>query len=183
MSRISSTLEQFTASISKFETKRPYISLSNSIKTEEELRHEFFNGFQDGHEIRLKCYKGYQMERDLKERINKCFVGHVGPGGEISAFNGLVQGHPDFLFDGYPADCKSVNLDEHLPIESKLPRKVYWQMQGYMFYGGASKALVIYESRQSGFIRDFWINANPMVQSQIDIKMRNVLATMPVVIS
>jgi hypothetical protein len=108
------------------------------------------------------------MERDLKERINKCFVGHVGPGGEISAFNGLVQGHPDFLFDGYPADCKSVNLDEHLPIESKLPRKVYWQMQGYMFYGGASKALVIYESRQSGFIRDFWINANPMVQSQID---------------
>lgn len=180
MIKIASTLEQFTASISQFETKRPYISLSNSFKTEEELLNEFFNGFQDGHEIRLKCYKGYQMERDIKSRIEKCFYGHVGPTEEISAFNGLVKGHPDFLFDGYPADCKSVNLDEHLPIDGKLPRKVYWQMQGYMLYTNASKALVIYESRQSGFIRDFWIMANPAIQTQIHIKMKTVLSHIPV---
>jgi hypothetical protein len=180
MSKIATTLEQFTASISQFETKRPYISLSNSIKTEEELLNEFLNGFQDGHEIRLKCYKGYQMERDLKARIEKCFCGHVGPAPEISVFNGLVQGHPDFLFDGYPADCKSVNLDEHLPINGKLPRKVYWQMQGYMLYMKAPKALVIYESRQSGFIRDFWIPANPPIQYQIDAKMRAVVSQIPV---
>lgn len=181
MTRISTTLEQFTAANSKFETKRPYISLSNSFKSEEELLQEFINGFQDGHEIRLKCYKGYQMERDLKQRIEKCFYGHVGPGGEVSAFNGLVQGHPDFLFDGYPADCKSVNLDEHLPVD-KLPRKVYWQMQGYMKYSETTKALVIYESRQSGFIRDFWIFANTSIQEQIDTKMRSVVSKIPVTV-
>lgn len=180
MRRISQTLEQFTASISKFETKRHYISLSNSIKTEEELLHDFFNGYQDGHEIRLKCYKGYQMERDLKERIEKCFYGHVGPGGQVSAFNGIVLGHPDFLFDGYPADCKSVNLDDHLPVEGRLPRKVFYQMQGYMLYSNKERALVIYESRQSGFIRDFWIDANKAIQSQIDIKMRSVVSKIPV---
>jgi hypothetical protein len=180
MSKIATTLEQFTASISQFETKRPYISLSNSIKTEEELLKDFFNGFQDGHEIRLKCYKGYQMERDLRARIEKCFYGHVGPADEISVFNGLVKGHPDFSFDGYPADCKSVNLDEHLPIDGKLPRKVYWQMQGYMLYMKAPKALVIYESRQSGFIRDFWVTTNRVIQTQIDIKMCQVVSQIPV---
>lgn len=179
MNRISSTLEQFTASISKFETKRPYISLSNSIKSEEELLHDYFHGFTAGHEGLLKCYKGYQMEHDLKARIEKCFHGHVGPGGEISAFNGLVQGHPDFLFDGYPGDCKSVNLDEHLPVDGKLPRKVYWQMQGYMLYGKKDKALVIYESRQSGFIRDFWIVRNGPIQIEIDAKMRSVVSQIP----
>lgn len=181
MSKIAITLEQFTASNSGFETKRPYISLSNSIKSEEELLHDFFHGFQDGgHEMRLKCYKGYQMERDLKERIEKCFSDHVGPGGEISAFNGIVQGHPDFLFDGYPADCKSINLDDHLPVENRIPRKVYYQMQGYMLYGKKDRALVIYESRQSGFIRDFWIDADKAIQSQINIKMLSIVSKIPV---
>jgi hypothetical protein len=182
MNRISSTLEQFTAAISKFETKRNYISLSNAVKTEEELLHDYFNGFQDGHEIRLKCYKGYQMELDLRARIEKCFYGHVGPFDEISVFNGLVKGHPDFSYDGYPADCKSVNLDEHLPVDGKLPRKVYWQMQAYMLYSKKAKGLVIYESRQSGFIRDIWVPENRTIQTQIDLKMHAVAAQIPVTV-
>lgn len=178
MSEISQHLEGFTASNSSFETKRPYISLSNSWKTEEELLGEFFNGFQDSHLGRLKCYKGYQMEHDLKSRIQKCFPTRVRLQIEITAFNGLVQGHPDYTFDNYPGECKSVNLDEHLPVD-KLPRKVYWQLQGYMFYGHRDKALCIYESRESGLIRDFWIRANTNIQMQIDAKMRSLVSQIP----
>ena len=166
---ISNKLESYTASISKFDTSRKYVSLSNAALDEQVLIDQYFNGFQDGHEIRLRCYKGYQMERDLLVRIQATFPNDVTPGGEISAFDGLVQGHPDFRFNGFPADCKSVPLDEHLPESGRLPRKVFMQMQAYLTYGGEGKALVIYESRETGKIRDFWIpGVVPVMKSIYD---------------
>ena len=35
----------------------------------DEIINQFKAGFKDTVPIRLKCYKGYQMERDLVERI------------------------------------------------------------------------------------------------------------------
>lgn len=91
----------------------------------------------------------------------------MGEGGEISAFNGLVRGHPDFRFDGFPGDCKTVPLDEHLPEPGRLPRRVFFQLQGYMLYGCDDRALAVYESRENGMIRVFWVYRNARVQEQI----------------
>src|SRR5690606_15401377 len=100
----------------------------------------------------------------------------VAPFPEIRMQWGLVSiaGHPDLSFNGYPADCKSVPLDEHLPKDGKLPRKVYWQMQAYMFYTQKDRALVIYESRETGLIRHYWIRANLSIQRQIHSKLEFV---------
>lgn len=169
---IAQTLENYTASISKFETSRNYVSLSQCALPADELLQTYYHGFEDSLSIRLRCYKGYQMEADFLQRIKACLP--VADGGEIIAFDGIVKGHPDFVYGpGFPGDCKSVPLDEHLP-ELKLPRKVYWQMNGYMLYKKASRALVIYESRETGKIRDYWINANRSIQQEIDIKLNFV---------
>lgn len=167
-------LEDYTASISKFETKRDYISLSHIAQPEEEIISQFLHGFTDSHEIRLRCYKGYQMERDFLERIQRVLGLNPMVELEVSAFDGLVQGHPDFEFMNSPGDCKSVPLDKHLP-ENKLPRKVYWQMQAYMKYLRSDRALVLYESRETGRIRDYWIRSNFSIQQEIEQKLKRVV--------
>lgn len=177
---ISKLIENYTASISNFETKRNYISLSHCSLPVDQILNTWFNGFEDSHEIRLRCYKGYQMERDFKQRLiamtNLCFTEHE----EIEAYGGLVKGHPDLQFypestsNGIPSDCKSVPLDIHLP-EKLLPKKVYWQMQGYMLYGKRDRALVLYESRETGIIRDYLIRENASIQREIDLKMQTIV--------
>lgn len=163
-------LEVYTAQNSRFETERDYMSLSHSALSVDEILLQREKGFEDNELIRLRCYKGYQMEDDLKKRIKAVFGDRVEMNVEIAAFDGLVKGHPDFTFDGYPADCKTVPLDEHLPRDKKVSRKVYSQMQAYMLYMGKPKSLVIYESRETGKLVDVWLRANEAVQKEIDKK-------------
>ena len=145
-----------------------------------ELKNTIDAGFEDSMKIRLRCYKGYQMERDLMERIFNIFPHRTGPAPEISLFDGAVKGHPDFLFDGYPADCKTVPLDEHLPANGKVSRKIYWQMQAYMYGMHVDKALVIFESRETGRICDVWLNANRSIQQSIEAKLHKLTNPEPV---
>ena len=116
------------------------------------------------------------MEDDLRDRLIRAFPPFsVSAGGEIQGFGGIVKGHPDFRFDGFPGDCKSVLMDEWIP-NGKLPRRVYWQMQGYMLYGKAPRSLVIYESRENGRIKAMWVYPNEVIQNDIDYKMQEVIA-------
>lgn len=174
MGQIATFLENYTCGISNFETSRSYISISHCGLSIEEIIEQQKQGFVDSPEIRLRCYKGYQMEADLKARIKGAFPDRYSVAVEASAFDGRVKGHPDFMFDGMPGDCKSVALDEHLP-QGRVPRKVYWQMQGYMLYLNKGKSLVIYESRSTGKLLDFWIPANLTIQEQIHDKFEQVL--------
>lgn len=171
---ITKKLEAYTAANSNFETSRNYISMSHASSTVEEIINSWKNGFEDSLQIRLRCYKGYQMEKDLVGRIFNTFPNEVEKHPELTAFNGIVKGHPDFAFMKYPSDVKAVPLEEHLP-GFKLPRRVYAQMQAYMFYGNKSKALVIYEARDSGKIQHYWIDANNKIQQEIDQKFRTVI--------
>lgn len=174
MSYISQAIEKTTANQSNFETSRDYISISHCSLTVDEILDQWENGFKDSHETRLRCYKGYQMEADLKRRIQETFPENYSESPEVSAFNGLVKGHPDFAFDTFPADCKAVAIDEHLPV-GRVPRRVYFQMQGYMLYLNKHKALVVYESRATGKIIDFWITANQSIQNEINDKFQQVV--------
>lgn len=174
MGQIATLLENYTCNISHFETSRDYISISHCGLSVDEIVEQHIQGFTDTPDIRLRCYKGYQMEADLKARIKGAFPQRYSEGVEAKAFDGKVKGHPDFMFDGFPADCKSVALDEHLP-QGRVPRKVYWQMQGYMLYLNAPTSLVIYESRHTGKLLDFWISANLKIQEEIHDKFIEVI--------
>lgn len=174
MNDIAKKLEAYTAANSNFETKRDYISMSHSSSTIEEIVNSWRNGFEDSHVIRLRCYKGYQMEKDLVDRVVRTFPSEVTLHQEITAYGGVVKGHPDFNFNLFPSDVKAVPLEEHLP-GYKIPRRVYCQMQAYMLYSNQPKALVIYEARDSGKIQHYWIEANEKVQNEIDAKFREVI--------
>lgn len=174
MGQIATYLENYTCGISHFETSRDYISISHCGLSVEEIVEQVQMGFTDTPDIRLRCYKGYQMEADLKARIKGAFKERYSEGIEASSFDGKVKGHPDFMFDGNPGDCKSVAIDEHLP-NGRVPRKVYWQMQGYMLYLNKPTSLVIYESRHTGKLLDFWITANLKIQEEIHDKFTEVI--------
>lgn len=177
MGEISKELEKFTCKNANFDTERGYISISHCSLSVSEILNQWHSGFTDTPEIRLRCYKGYQMERDLKQRMKSVYAELFNDNPiELTAFDGLIKGHPDFTFDGYPGDFKTVQIDDHLPID-RLPKKVYWQMQGYMLYHKSNKSLVIYESRGSGKIMDFWVYANVKIQDQIHEKFSEVVRT------
>lgn len=176
MSEISQQIERYTAEHSSFENSRDYISMSYAALDKEEILRNFKEGYVTDHLGLLRCYKGYQMEEDLKNRILSVFKSRITLRPEFVAFDGKVQGHPDFLFDSDPGDCKTVPLDEHLPKGDRLSRKIYCQMQAYMLYGNRSKALVIYESRETGIIKDFWLYPNPRIQREIDDKYKWVVS-------
>lgn len=173
MKNISKYLISYTIEHSKFEEKRNYVSLSNSIKTAEELFNDYVNGYSTNETGKLKCYKGYQMENDMITRLIALYGERIETNCEISVFDGIVQGHPDLKLFGIYGDIKSVLKDEWIP-NGRLPRKVYYQMQGYMHYSGTKESIVIYESRESGLIADFIVKENIAVQDEIRRKMYQV---------
>jgi hypothetical protein len=174
MDSIAQALQQFTATISNFDTERDYVSMSHAGMDAQEIIRTIENGFEDSLSIRLRCYKGYQMERDLLERLKKLLTNRIVTPVELVAFDGIVKGHPDFLLDDYPGDCKTVPLEEYLPENSRrIPRKVFFQMQAYMLYARKDKAVVVYEARDTGAIRDYWLTANPTIMGAIDHKYRS----------
>jgi len=171
----SAEIEKYTCANSNFQPKRNYISLSQIHLSVEEIINQFRGGFEDTIAGRLKCYKGYQMEKDLMQRIKSVFGARIKTETEIAAFDGLVKGHPDFTFNDYPSDCKSVLMDDWFPKDGKLPRRIYWQMQAYMKYSGKDKALVIFESRESGKLIDYWVRANWNIQNEIEQKLQQIV--------
>ena len=173
--QIAAAVMAWTAANSGHQEHRDYIGLSHAAQTIEEMLADY-NGFVADDAQKRKYYKGYQMEADPLRRLRLVFGDRVQPGGEISAFNGFVKGHPDFRFDGWPGDCKTVPLDEPLPEPAHLPRRVFWQMQAYMLYAPAEKSLVIYESRETGLLRAFWLHPVWPIQDQINENFESVVA-------
>ncbi|HRI47778.1 MAG TPA: hypothetical protein PK559_11785 [Ignavibacteriaceae bacterium] len=111
------------------------------------------------------------MERDLIFRLKKIYGDRIKT--NIEYQKGIVKGHPDFELDGIPGDCKSVLMDEWLP-DKKLPMKVYWQIQGYLYLSQKRNAILIYESRESGMLKVFEIFKNDNFQNQIKTKLDKI---------
>jgi len=172
---ITEGLTKWTIENSGHQLERDYIGLSHCALSIEEIVEFRLNGFPVGEDQLRKFYKGYQMEADLLRRLRIRFGDRVQPGGEIVAFGGRVKGHPDFLFDGYPGDCKSVPLNEHIPQRGRLPRRVFWQMQGYMLFAPAQRSVVVYESRETGIIEAFDVFPARGIQEEIHAKVGRVM--------
>lgn len=147
-----------TIAKSNFDESRNYIGMSQLHLCDVEIYKNYFNGYKADISSRLKCYKGYQMEKDLITRLDDCFGDDFksGKSHEVLANMGMVRGHPDGYLFGKPVDIKTVALDIHVPKDSfSIPFKVRCQMQAYMYFLPASFGYVIYESRESGLIRVF----------------------------
>lgn len=167
---IKAALEKVTVAESCFDTERKYIGLSQIGDCPLITVRKYLNGHSAGVLGMLKCYKGYQMERDLVRRLTVAFPNRIQPGGEVSGFGGRVLGHPDFHLDDIPGDCKSVNLDEHLPKRG-LPRRVEFQMNGYMYFGDKPRSYVVYESRQSGILRVYEVFPSSFIVTEIERRL------------
>lgn len=172
---IQKRLIDHTVKNSHFESERNYIGLSKIAESVEDIIESYNNGFNGTLKSKLKCYKGYQMEADLKRRLSIIFKDDFIPNVEISAFDGKVMGHPDCRLFGRVTEIKSVLKDEHLPENNTLPKRVYWQMQGYLLFDNSKVGYVIYESRESGIPKVFVVTANDSIQTIIRKKLDEVM--------
>lgn len=171
---ISKEIEKWTIKNSGFEEKRNYISLSRIYFKPDILIDEYLNGFRADRVGRLKCYKGYQMEKDMLKRMKEIYSDELRTGFEISIENGLFKGHPDFVLWDDPGDVKSVLLDEYLPWDNHVSPKNYYQIQAYMLFMNREKGYLLYESRESGLILALSFAPNLKVQDNIKQKIEEV---------
>jgi len=167
-------LINYTVANSNYEEHRSYIGLSKISEPAEKLAQLYKSNQSADVKTKLKCYKGYQMEADIIDRLKKIYLNRINIEKTITAYDGLVQGHPDGWLDDFPLDVKSVLCDDWIP-ETKLPTRIYWQMQGYLLYARKEKAFVIFESRENGIIRVKTITPNYSIQKAIDEKLRKTI--------
>lgn len=168
---IHNDLLKFTLSNSNFDLKRDYVSMSHIHLPVESIIDIYKKGFETSPVIKLKCYKGYQMEHDILNRLKKIYGDKIKTHIEYSL--GYVKGHPDFELEGIPGDCKSVLMDEWLPT-NHIPKKVYWQMQGYLYLSTKLKGFLIYESRENGILKVLEVFKNDRIQNQIEQKINEI---------
>ena len=172
---IQTKLIEYTIANSNFDVNRHYIGLSRISETPKSLVRRFFEGEDTNSTAKLKFYKGYQMEKDLIVRLQSIFPGRIKTGIEIGSDDRLILGHPDCSLDDFPVEIKSVLEDKWTP-SGEIPNRIYWQIQGYLLYGGKSKGYIIFESRENGLIKVFKIAQNFNVQSLIKQKVNTVRA-------
>lgn len=166
----------YTLSQSNFDERRTYLSLSHALDDVMQLCKSFKNGYEANETLRLKCYKGYQMQRDLVNRIVAALPGRIDTE-KVCQLSELSKGHPDFFFlndDGVwiPGDCKSVLMDEWIPQNGRVSKKVYWQMQAYMLASNTHESVVVFESRESGLIKCVSVRADIKVMHEIKRKFQ-----------
>lgn len=162
-----------------FEDNRDYISLSNMVKPVDEIISDYQNGYMADEKARLKCYKGYQMEKDLVRRViqSNPDIEFVQNDAVVIDARGPVKfkGHPDIIGDGLPFDCKSLLKDEWLPESWKnVSRKIKFQMQSYIRAMNVNRGFLIYESRESGLIKVIEIRRYQPMIDEINAKIDEI---------
>jgi len=167
-------IQDYTIQHSGFEEKRDYVSLSRISKNAEDLVKEFISGYYSNDNSRLKCYKGYQMEADMKRRLKIIFGSEISFDPEISIEGGLFKGHPDFILREKPGEFKSVLMDDWLPWDKKINPSHYFQMQAYLLYLKREDGIFIYESRESGQIVSVLCRENKQTQRIIEEKIGRI---------
>lgn len=172
-----SALIDITIKNSGFDTKRDYISLSNIYKPVDEICKDYQDGYTANDRALLKCYKGYQMERDIVARLMSAYNGVPFLTNQEVFIGKHFKGHPDLVhaITRYPYDCKSVLMDDWMPKSYKeVSRKIKFQMQAYMIALGVKNSYLIYESRESGLIKVIEVRADYKIQSEIHYKILEI---------
>jgi len=166
------TLLDWSVKHSGYEDHRNYIGLSGIGDCPKIIFRRYFNSSVIQVKEHLRTRYSYEIEGIIKERLRK--MGILAIGKDISAHLGRVQGHVDGVVAGKLLEIKTVPLAVDLPFV-RIPWKVYWQVQGYMHFGGYDETLIIYFARADGTFRTFEVLADPMVAVEMDAKIKSIL--------
>jgi hypothetical protein len=153
---------------------RNYIGLSGIADCERVIIERWRGGNHPEDAELLKFGLGYDMEHILIGRLKALGLYRAGPA--ISLYGGMVQGHTDGLTpDGDLIEIKSVPGAQHLPVNGKLPRRVYWQVQAYLYFGRLRYAHVIYLARDTGALAVYGLRLSPEVGHEIEAKVARLV--------
>ena len=165
-------LVEWSALNSGHDAHRDYIGLSGIIDCERVIYRRYFERKDIPTEAKLKTKITYELESALRNRLIE--MGLAKSGIEINVFDGMVKGHTDGEIKGCLLEIKTVAQADHLP-NGKVPARVYWQVQAYMYYGEYRSAYVIYLDRSTGQVRTFDINIDEHMAQKIHSKLIRVI--------
>jgi hypothetical protein len=172
-------LEQLIIEVSKkdsnFNQKRDYIGLSKIYKSVEELLQDHEKGLPFTDETLLKCGIGHIMERAMIERLKKIEGFTFNHEVTVSQSKGLIKGHPDFKYFDVYGDIKSFALDNYMPVNGRVSRKIFFQANAYMLYSKTNKFIFICESRESGMIKVIEVFKSSLICDEIHWKVSEIL--------
>ncbi len=111
----------------------------------------------------------YELEAALRARLTA--LGIYNPGRTLSLYAGLIQGHTDGeTRDGDLLEIKTVALERYFPGDDRLPRRISWQVNAYLRYGGFRQAHVIYLARDTGAIHIITVREHLRISEEIAAK-------------
>jgi len=178
---IEKKLVQWSAANSGYDEHRPYIGLSGIGDCSLLIWRRFFNHTGASTESRLKTRYSYEIEEDIKRRLQA--IGIYSPGKEISIYDGLVKGHTDGEINKDLLEIATIPLTEYLPHINHIPSKKLYQSQAYMLYGHYDRALILYFARDYGVFRIFDLHRDPVmddrIMSKVDALVEFVRAKVP----
>lgn len=163
-------LIDWTIRNSGYDEHRNYIGLSGIGDCPRIIYHRFFRETPASIESRLKTRLSYEIEANLIERLTLIGI-YKRRKDPIMAYDGLVQGHIEGEISGSLLEIKTVPLFDYLPLRS-VPRRVYWQSQAYMYYGGYPATLCIYFVRDDGRFKIFDLWPDYRIMMEIDRKIQ-----------
>lgn len=156
-----------------FDSKRNYIGLSSIGDPVEKIIEKYYQEPQtQDHLSAMKTWVSYGIEALLLDQILK--IGG-SKGEEISICDGLIKGHTDGSIGNILIEIKSVANADHFP-DSKLPYKVFWQIQGYLkFLPKYEHCICLYIARDSGLINSYKQLRVQSIQDQIEEKIKTII--------
>lgn len=152
--------------------KRLYIGLSQIGECEREIYDQVRTGRKMTLEEHLRTRVTNELEAAVIERLKAIKL--YGEPEAINLFNGLVQGHTDGRIGEAVLEIKTVSYDGHFP-QSRLPERVYWQVQAYLHYLQRREAVVLYMARANGEFRCYPVRSNYRIGLLIEEKVKRVV--------
>jgi len=147
---------------------REYIGLSGIGDCEQVIYDRVRRPEKPSVDEHLKFKVGYEFEALVIERLKALRV--YQPSEVISLYDGLVQGHTDGRINADVLEIKSVPSQRFLPVDGKLPHRVFWQIQAYMHFLQRRWCQVIYIARDTGQICTVGIRYREEIGQEIEVK-------------
>lgn len=171
---LQTALMNWTVQNSGFETQRSYIGLSGIGDCEKKIYNRTLFGQNAKVDEHLLTRLSYELETELIYRLSS--LGVYSAGEEIRLYDGLVQGHTDGVIARTDVlEIKTLPREQWFPDQSRLPHRLYWQVQAYMHYLKRLQALVIYLARDTGGVKVISTRYSPSIGEQIEARVERLV--------
>jgi len=166
-------LVKYIVEHSGHDAHRRYIGLSGIGDCEQVIYDRYMSGTPATVNERMKTAISYDLEQALIEKLTALRL--YRPGEEISRLYGLVQGHTDGWIRNDLLEIKTIEREEWFP-ESRVPFRVYMQVQAYLHYLNTQFAQVIYLARDTGAVQVYGIRRDERRGEEIESKLVHLMS-------